>query len=53
MGKCINHPETETSFQCVKYNEYMCELCMKCKDPELYCKFREGCLISYIEKTEK
>ncbi|MCP3901304.1 MAG: hypothetical protein GY707_16490 [Desulfobacteraceae bacterium] len=50
MGKCINHPEIETSYQCMKHNIYLCEKCMECRDPELYCKFRPSCPIHFISK---
>jgi len=51
MGKCVNHPDIETSFLCQKYNQYMCEKCMKCKDPKIYCKYRTACPILFIEKN--
>jgi uncharacterized 2Fe-2S/4Fe-4S cluster protein (DUF4445 family) len=53
MGKCVNHPERETSFLCSKYNIYMCEECLKCRDPEIYCKFRTSCPIWFMEKRQK
>jgi len=43
MGKCTNHPDRETEFICMKYNVYMCEECLKCRDPKTYCKFRTSC----------
>ena len=51
MGYCINHPERETSYKCMKHELYLCEECLKCCDPELYCKFRPSCAIHFI--TEK
>jgi hypothetical protein len=50
MGSCLNHPETETPFQCMKYSIYLCEDCLRCRDPELYCKYRPQCLIWYRRK---
>ena len=50
MGKCFRHPDIETSFYCQKYEQYKCDDCMKCSDPDLYCKFRSACLIWYLEK---
>ncbi len=52
MGKCINHPERETSFLCSKYNIYMCEACIECRDPELYCKFRTACPIWFMSREK-
>ncbi len=50
MGKCINHPDRETSYLCQKHNIYMCEECIKCRDPEIYCKFRSSCPIWFMNK---
>jgi uncharacterized 2Fe-2S/4Fe-4S cluster protein (DUF4445 family) len=51
MGKCINHPDRETSYICMKHNIYLCEECLECRDPDIYCKFRPSCPIHFI--TEK
>jgi uncharacterized 2Fe-2S/4Fe-4S cluster protein (DUF4445 family) len=51
MGKCINHPETETSYKCMKHNIYLCDKCLKCTDPELYCKYRSSCPIWFASKA--
>ena len=50
MGKCVNHPDRETNYLCMKHNVYMCEECIKCRDPELYCKYRSSCPINFISK---
>ncbi|MBU0985626.1 MAG: hypothetical protein KKH68_00100 [Proteobacteria bacterium] len=50
MEKCVNHPDTETPFSCTKYNVYMCVECLKCRDPEIYCKFRTSCPVWFIHK---
>jgi len=50
MGKCVNHPDRETSFMCMKHNVYLCEECIKCRDPEIHCKFRSACPIWFMEK---
>jgi hypothetical protein len=51
MGKCRNHPDKETSYVCTKYTTYMCEECLKCSDPDIYCKFRSACTISFMVKN--
>jgi hypothetical protein len=28
----------------------MCENCMNCRDPEIYCKFRTSCTIWFLTK---
>ncbi|MBW1636851.1 MAG: DUF4445 domain-containing protein [Deltaproteobacteria bacterium] len=48
MGKCINHPDRETPYICLKHNIYLCEECLKCQDVDLYCKFRPSCPIYFI-----
>jgi len=48
MGTCVNHPEIETSYLCMKHQIYLCESCLECRDPEIYCKFRSSCPIHFI-----
>ena len=50
MGACINHPEQETNFQCMKHLVFMCEDCLNCPDPELHCKHRTSCPIWFLVK---
>jgi hypothetical protein len=50
MEKCARHPERETQFQCMKHGVWMCEECLACRDPEIYCKNRSACPIWYMEK---
>ncbi len=50
MGRCPRHPEREARFQCLKHGLWMCEECLACSDPELYCKHRSACPIWYLEK---
>lgn len=53
MPKCINHPDRETNYVCYKYNIAMCSECLACRDPELYCKFRDSCPIWFIYKENQ
>ncbi|KJS33766.1 MAG: B-box zinc finger [Desulfatitalea sp. BRH_c12] len=53
MGQCSCHPEIETQYICMKYNTYLCEECLTCRDPELYCKYRPSCLIWFMTKRQK
>ncbi|MDM8517073.1 ASKHA domain-containing protein [Desulfobacterales bacterium HSG16] len=53
MGKCVNHPDRETSFICMKHEVYMCDECAHCRDPEIYCKFRSSCPIWFMHKEKK
>lgn len=52
MGKCVNHPDRETAYMCTKHNIHLCDVCLRCRDPELYCKFRTSCLIGFMEKSK-
>ena len=50
MGRCTNHPEIQTQYHCMKHDIYLCEDCLECRDPELYCKFRSACPIHFMSK---
>ncbi|KPA17191.1 Ferredoxin [Candidatus Magnetomorum sp. HK-1] len=50
MGYCINHPDRETQYLCMKDNIYFCEECLRCRNPKIYCKFRPSCPIWFIVK---
>jgi hypothetical protein len=53
MGRCATHPERETAYTCQKQNIYLCNECMRCRDPEIYCKFRTSCAIWFLtQKAE-
>ncbi len=52
MGTCINHPDRETSYACMKHQVYLCQDCLRCQDPELYCKFRSSCPIWFLAHTK-
>jgi len=53
LGKCVNHPDRETSYLCMKHNTYLCEECLKCRDPNIYCKFRSSCPIWFLSKRKE
>lgn len=50
MGRCAAHPDRETAFQCAKHDLYLCEDCLACRDPRLYCKHRTACPIWYLHQ---
>jgi hypothetical protein len=52
MGRCLNHPDVETSYHCTKYDLYLCADCLECRDPDIYCKFRTSCPIAFISKDQ-
>ncbi|MDO9263434.1 MAG: hypothetical protein Q7U02_05675 [Desulfosalsimonadaceae bacterium] len=53
MGKCIHHPDRESAYICQKHNYYVCDDCLRCEDPKIYCKFRSRCPIRFIEKNNQ
>jgi hypothetical protein len=50
LDRCVNHPDRETGYVCQKHQIYMCQDCINCRDPEIYCKFRESCAIWFLTK---
>ncbi len=52
MVMCSDHPDKEATYICSKHNIYKCENCLKCTDPELYCKFRPSCTIWFLYKEK-
>ncbi len=53
MGTCINHPDRETSYLCMKHQIYLCEECLECRDPKIYCKHRSACPIWFMSKRKE
>jgi hypothetical protein len=53
MGSCACHPEKETSFMCMKHGTYLCDECLRCRDPKIYCKYRPSCPIWFMHKRQK
>lgn len=43
--KCANHPDRDAIGYCEKNNRYLCEECLECQSPGMYCKFRPKCLV--------
>jgi len=50
MGECACHPEVDTPYRCQKHGIYLCQECLECRDPEIYCKFRTACPIWFLNK---
>jgi hypothetical protein len=50
MCKCKNHPDVESGYFCMKHKYFLCEKCVRCLDPEIYCKYRNSCVIFFIDK---
>ncbi len=47
---CCARPAEGSTYRCQKHGTDMCDACLKCKDPELYCKFRSACMIHFLER---
>ena len=52
LNCCTNHPEKETAYSCLKHGIYLCEDCLECRDPEIYCKHRSACAIHFMTKRK-
>ncbi|MFH1566719.1 MAG: hypothetical protein ABIL09_01880 [Gemmatimonadota bacterium] len=50
---CANHPDRPTSYVCQKHGVSLCEECLCCRDPQLYCRHRTACPIHYLEKENR
>ncbi len=51
MSDCCCHTGADVpTYRCEKYGIEMCDACLRCKDPELYCKFRSACMVQFLEK---
>ncbi|MBI5895932.1 MAG: hypothetical protein HZB24_08005 [Desulfobacterales bacterium] len=53
MGQCTCHPEIDSRLLCMKHNLYLCEGCLTCRDPHIYCKHRPSCAIWFMTKRQK
>jgi hypothetical protein len=49
---CTNHPGKETAFRCEKDGTYLCDECLICPNPNIYCKFRTGCIIWELQNED-
>ncbi len=47
---CHDAGVDQPTYRCEKHQIEMCDACLHCKDPDLYCKFRSACMIHFIEK---
>lgn len=50
---CAHHPDRETRLACMKHEVYLCEECQRCRDPEIYCKFRTACPIWFATRKQR
>ncbi len=47
---CHRHPDRRGIYYCAKKKVYLCEECLQCQDPTLYCKDRTMCMIWEVLK---
>jgi hypothetical protein len=52
LRHCTNHPDRETAYACLKHDVYLCEECLKCRDPDIYCKYRPSCAIHFLTRRK-
>ena len=53
MGTCLCRPEKETPFMGMKYNVYLCDECLECRDPLIYFKYRLSCPVWFMQKRQE
>ncbi len=53
MACCNEYEADRQTYPCRKYGIEVCSACLRCKDPDLYCKFRSACLIHFMEKEQR
>ncbi|MFH0974573.1 MAG: ASKHA domain-containing protein [Spirochaetota bacterium] len=47
---CFRHTDKPGKYFCSKYERYLCDECIACQDPNIYCKFRQMCFLWEIAK---
>ena len=47
---CYKHSDRTGKYYCAKYQRYLCEDCLACQDPTIYCKYRNMCFIWEVVK---
>ncbi len=47
---CFKHPDRDATAYCQKYDRYVCDECLYCRQPKNHCKHRTACLIWEFEK---
>ncbi len=47
---CHHREAGKSTYRCEKHHIEMCDLCLRCRDKELYCKYRSACMIQFLEK---
>jgi len=50
VDSCSHSPGCATIHTCQKYGIAMCEACLQCRDPKIYCKFRSSCTIHFLTR---
>jgi len=48
--ECARHPGAKAVYYCDKYGRHLCEDCLVCQDPDLYCKSRTMCVIWEVSR---
>ncbi|MDJ0780636.1 MAG: hypothetical protein QNJ22_01630 [Desulfosarcinaceae bacterium] len=50
---CVHHSDRATRYCCSKHAIYLCDACLVCRDPELFCKHRSACPIWFITRQQE
>ena len=50
MVEGTRDPEEKPDYLCMKHQTHANEEDLRCRDPEIYCKFRTSCPIHFLSK---
>jgi hypothetical protein len=50
---CARHADTPAIHNCAKYGRYLCEDCLCCQDPKLFCRWRTSCVIWEVSRHQR
>jgi hypothetical protein len=54
---CEEHPDRRAAAECMRYSRGFCVECLEerpvCPDPEMFCRYRERCLVYYSYKEKR
>ncbi|MDR3089627.1 MAG: hypothetical protein LBU39_07415 [Desulfobulbaceae bacterium] len=53
MNSCSRHPNRPATQYCQKNDRYLCDECLRCPNPMLYCIHRVACVIWYLERERR
>jgi len=53
MDVCAHHPERPATQYCQKHARFLCDECLRCADPKLYCRHRTSCIVWFFDRETR